>query len=76
MKNITITLPDHLAHKAKVFAAENNTSVSRYVGGLLAERLEADQQYDKAMNQWRSRKPRTLNESGAAYPTRESLHER
>jgi plasmid stability protein len=76
MKNVTITLPDDLAHRAKVYAAEHNTSVSRYVGSLLAERLEAEQGYQKAMKQWRSRKPTILNKSAGAYPTRESLYGR
>jgi predicted transcriptional regulator len=76
MKNVTITLPDELAQKAKVFAAEQNTSVSRYVGKLLSERLEQEQGYRDAMNQWCSVEPSILNEDGAKYPTREELHER
>jgi hypothetical protein len=75
-KHITIALSDELAHKAKVFAAEHNTSVSCYIGALLAERLEAEQGYSKAMEQWMSRTPMVLNESKARYPSRDSLHER
>lgn len=76
MKNVTISLPDDLAHKAKVFAAEHNTSVSKYVGGLLAERLEAEQGYRSAMNKWKNRKPMVLNEAGTKYPSRDDVHER
>lgn len=76
VKNVTISLPDDLAHRAKVFAAEYNTSVSKYVGRLLSERLEAEQGYAKAMSQWQSKKPMLLNEAGAKYPARDSLYER
>ena len=76
MKNVTISLPDELAHRAKVFAAEHNTSVSKYVGRLLSERLEAEQGYGQAMSQWRARKPILLNEAGAKYPARDTLYER
>ncbi len=76
MKNVTISLPDELAHLAKVFAAEHNTSVSKYVGKLLAERLEAEQGYQVIMAQWRTREPMVLNEAGGKYPDRESLHDR
>lgn len=76
MKNVTITLPDELAHRAKVFAAEQNTSVSRFVGSLLAERLESEQGYRDALSKWRKRKPMILNESQLPYPARDSLYER
>jgi plasmid stability protein len=76
VKNVTITLPDELAHRAKVFAAEHNTSVSRYVGALLAERLEAEQGYRDALAKWRTRKPLVLNEGRLPYPSRDSLYER
>jgi hypothetical protein len=76
VKNITISLPEELAHRAKVFAAENNTSVSRYVGALLAEKLESDTGYRKAMKRWRSRKATRLNSSGRRYPSRDQLYVR
>ena len=76
MKNITITLPDDIAHKAKVFAAEHNTSVSRYLGQLLAASIEAERGYEKAMNQWKALKPSLLNEERGRYPSRDSVHDR
>jgi plasmid stability protein len=76
VKNVTISLPDELAHRAKVFAAEHNTSVSKYVGRLLSERLEAEQGYAQAMSQWRARKPMLLSEAGSKYPARSDLYER
>jgi hypothetical protein len=38
MKNVTITLPDDLARKARVEAAKQDKSLSRFVADLLAER--------------------------------------
>jgi len=75
MKNLTISLPEELAHRAKVFAAEQNTSVSRYVGALLSEKLEAEAGYRAAMQRWCSRGPIVLSAAGK-YPPRDSLYER
>lgn len=76
MKNITISLPDELAHRAKVFAAEHNTSVSRFVGEMLSERLRQETRYQRAMKQWRLREVGPLSDGETAYPSRDSLHER
>jgi hypothetical protein len=38
MKNVTITLPDELARKARVEAAKADKSLSKFVADLLAER--------------------------------------
>ena len=76
MKNITITLPDDLARRAKVLAAEHNTSVSKYVGELLAEKVDAELRYEQSMRQWNAHKPSVLNESRKPYPSRSDVHER
>ncbi|HMO05581.1 MAG TPA: DUF6364 family protein [Kiritimatiellia bacterium] len=76
MKNVTISLPDELAHKAKVFAAEHNTSVSRYVGELLAARLESEKNYRNAYARWSSRALKPLGNTGIAYPERGALYDR
>lgn len=76
MKNITISLPEELAHRAKVFAAERNTSVSRYVGTLLSEKLEAESGYRAALRRWSAVKPTPLNETSRPYPSRDALYER
>lgn len=76
MKNITITLPDDLAHKAKVFAAEHNTSVSRYVGDMLAAKIASEKGYQRAMSAWKSRSLKALQEKPSGYPRRDTLYER
>jgi hypothetical protein len=41
MKNVTITLPDDLARRARIEAAGQDKSLSRFIADLLAERLDA-----------------------------------
>jgi hypothetical protein len=76
MKNVTITLDNEVAQWVRVYAAERNTSVSRLVGELLAERMRADRSYAAAMRRFLNGAPRQLQAKRAAYPTRDSLHDR
>jgi hypothetical protein len=41
MKNVTVTLPEDLAIRARVAAARENKSLSRYIADLLEERCRA-----------------------------------
>ena len=41
MKNVTVTLPEDLAIAARVAAARENKSLSRFIADLLAERCRA-----------------------------------
>ena len=76
MKNITITVPETVAKWARVWAARNNTSVSKIVGELLATRMNQENAYESAMRRFLSTSPRKLRESNQRYPSRERLHER
>ena len=49
MKNVTITMEDGVAEWARLEAARRNTSVSRLVGELLAEKMRRDVTYEQAM---------------------------
>jgi hypothetical protein len=42
MRNVTITLPDELAGRARVEAAKQDKSLSRFIADLLAERYGSD----------------------------------
>src|SRR5271170_8422478 len=42
MKNVTVTLPDDLAHRARVEAAKQDKSLSRFIADLLNERCPAE----------------------------------
>ena len=51
MKNVTVTMEDNVADWARIEAARRNTSVSRLVGELLAEKMRHDDAYERAMRE-------------------------
>ena len=55
MKNVTITMADEVADWARVEAAKRNTSVSRMLGDLLAEKMRQEDAYERAMNEYADR---------------------
>jgi hypothetical protein len=75
MKNVTVTLDEDVALWARVWAARNDTSVSRILGEILRERMLQEEGYEAAMHQFLSVPPRVLKNSGG-YPSREEIHER
>jgi hypothetical protein len=76
MKNVTITLENEVSRWAKIWAAKNDTSVSKLLGQLLKERMLEEQGYHVAMQQFLSQAPTKLKSTGEHYPERDSLHER
>ena len=75
MKNVTITMDEQVAEWARIEAARRNTSVSRLVGELLAEKMRHDDAYDRAMQEWSSR-TRSWKSNGKGYGTRDETHDR
>lgn len=75
MKNVTVTMEDSVAEWARLEAARRNTSVSRLIGEMLAEKMRHDDAYERAMNEWLSRE-RSWKSDGAPYPGRPGVHER
>jgi hypothetical protein len=75
MKNVTITMEPHVADWARLEAARRNTSVSRLVGELMAEKMRHDDAYERAMNEWLQRDVR-FSSDGSAYPQRSDTHAR
>lgn len=75
MRNITITMEEEVARWVRVRAAEENVSVARWVGRILAEHMRDDEEYERAMDEFFSIRPRLLKRSGR-YPTRADLHDR
>lgn len=51
MKNVTVTMEDSVAEWARLEAARRNTSVSRLVGEMLAEKMRHDDAYERAMRE-------------------------
>jgi predicted transcriptional regulator len=76
MKNITITVDDEVARWARIWAAKHNTSVSRLLGEVLAERMRRESDYEAAMERFLRKPPRRLRESGQPLPPRAELYER
>lgn len=73
MKNVTVTMEDSVADWARMEAARRNTSVSRLVGEMLAEKMRHDDAYERAMNEWLQRDLRYRSD-GSPYPAREDIY--
>lgn len=73
MKNVTITMDDAVADWARIEAAKRNTSVSRLVGEMLAEKMLRTDAYQRALHDWQT-KDRRWSSDGAGYPCRSKLY--
>jgi predicted transcriptional regulator len=73
MKNVTITMDDAVADWARIEAARLNTSVSRLVGEMLADKMRHDDAYERAMREWMADTSGFQSE-GQAYPSREETY--
>lgn len=69
-----MTLDEDVARWARIEAAREDTSVSRFLGDLLRQRMERAEGYEKAMKRALARKP--FGKSDRRYLTREEVHER
>ena len=76
MKNVTIKLDERTAAWARVQAAEQNMSLSRFVGEVLRERMRRAREYEEAYRAWREEKPFDLKGPWKPYPKREELYDR
>ncbi|MBS1906892.1 MAG: hypothetical protein JST33_10080 [Actinobacteria bacterium] len=74
-RNVTLSLPEEVFKRAKIYAAEHDTSVSALVAELLTSRVSVD--YARA---WADEE-RAMREGiglsvGAQTPSREDAHRR
>jgi predicted CopG family antitoxin len=76
MKNITITLDAETASWVRVKAAEQNKSVSRFIGELLQQQMKERLDYQRAMESFLSKPAYQLGEPGEPLPKREELYDR
>ncbi len=76
MRNVTITLDDETARWARIEAARQDTSVSKFVGAMLRERMHRSDEYERAKRSYLSRGPVPMSGPGDRYPTREEIYER
>jgi hypothetical protein len=70
MKNVTITVDDAALEWARIEAARRNTSVSRLVGEMLAEKMQRTDAYQRALHDWQT-KDRLWSSDGQPYPRRD-----
>ena len=75
-RNVTVTLDEETARWVRVEAAKRDTSVSRFLGEVLAERRRRQEGYDAARAAFMAREPRPLRKPGAPLPTRDAVHGR
>lgn len=76
MKNITVTLDEETARRARVRAAERDMSLSRYLGELVHKDISASDEYQEAMQRYFSNNLVIRRQPGERRPTREELHDR
>ena len=74
MKNVTVTMEDSVADWARMEAARRNTSVSRLVGELLAEKMRHDDAYERAMRE--ALEFKSFGASTEPYFTRDEIYDR
>ena len=73
MKNVTITVEESALEWARIEAAKRNTSVSRLVGEMLADKMRHDDAYERAHREWQADQ-RSWTSAGAPYPTRDEIY--
>jgi len=76
VKNVTITLADDVARWARVRAAEQDKSLSRFLADLLVAEIGRTTAYEQAMRSYLSQKPYLLRRKGGKYPRRDELYDR
>lgn len=74
MKNVTITVEDAALEWARIEAAKRNSSVSRLVGELLAEKMRQEDAYEQAMRE--ALKFESWGKPDGAYLTRNEMYDR
>jgi hypothetical protein len=74
LRNVTITLEESVARWARIEAATQDTSVSRFLSNILTERMKANEGYEAAKSQALARKP--FLKSDGRYLSREEIHDR
>jgi hypothetical protein len=76
VRNVTISLDDETALWARMEAARQDTSVSRFVGEILRRQMRDDEEYGRASRSYGRRSPAALSARNRPYPTREEVHAR
>lgn len=75
-KNVTITLDEETARWARIEAARRDSSISRFVGEVLRERMAREDAYRHARERFPSREPYVEPVEARRLPSRDELHDR
>lgn len=73
VKNVTITVEESALEWARIEAAKRNTSVSRLVGEMLADKMRHDDAYERAMREWMADTSGFVS-NGQPYLNREKIY--
>jgi hypothetical protein len=74
LRNVTITLEEEVARWARIRAAEEDSSVSQLVGGLLRQLMQQHERFGRARREFQRLGSSIISDS--PYPRREDLHDR
>jgi hypothetical protein len=74
MKNVTITVEEPVLEWVRIAAAKRNSSVSRLVGEMLAEKMQHEDAYEQAMRE--ALKFDSWGVSEGPYLTRDDMYDR
>ena len=73
MKNVTITMNDAVADWVRIEAAKRNTSVSRMLGEMVADKMRHNDAYERAMHEWQA-DTSSFTSGGEPLPTRDETY--
>lgn len=76
MKNITVSVDEETYRRARIKAAERDTSVSRMVREFLNRVAGEESEFERLARQERELRAQIKNFSGADRLSREELHDR
>ena len=77
MKNVTITMEDAVADWVRIEAAKCNSSVSRMLGEMVADKMRHNDAYERAMHEWQADTGVSAGDftsDGQAHTTREETY--
>ena len=76
MKNITVSLDDDTYRRARMVAAQRDTSVSALVKGFLRELAAGETEFERLRQLEQETRERIVNFDGSDRLTRDQVHER
>ena len=76
VKNVTVSMDEETARWARVEAACNDMSVSRFVGLVLRERMASSEDFERAQRSYLSRRAQRLGSGDGHLARRDEIHRR